>query len=125
MVRRHLRPKIAQNPVRHAHVALDQPEQQVVRLSAIVQLADRDDDAFLVNLARVGRCHAAADIGMVRAGHAEADQLLAAESRRRDEDVRRMSGAEPRVVGDQHVAGGERVGRILGQDILHDPLHTE
>ena len=51
----------------------------------------------------------------------EPHDLAVPEDGRDDGDVEEVPGAEPRIVGDQHVAGLERLGRVPVEQRLHGP----
>ena len=96
-----------------AHVLGEQREQVLVRHARAEQLHRRDLDAFLEDLARLQRVLGAADVADVPDRADEADELAIAEHRRQHRDIEQMAGAEPRIVGDQHVAGHQRLGRDI------------
>ena len=86
---------------------------------AAVQLHRRDLDAFLVDLARTQRILGAADVADMADRADQRHQRAVAEHRRDHRDVEQMPGAEPRIVGDQHVAGLQRLRREFLQQRLH------
>ena len=88
-----------------------------------VELHDRDEQAFLVDLARLGGEHVAADVGGVARRGEERHAVVAAEDRRADRHVVQVPGGLPGIVGDEHVAGGERLHRVLGDHVLHREGH--
>ncbi len=123
VVARHLRPQVADRLVRHAHVGADHPDERLVRLAAPHQVHDRDPDALLVDLVRAAAVDAAADVGRVAAGGEEGDHAAAVEDRRHDRHVVDLAGRLPGVVGDQHVARLERVGRVGVHEVAHAGGH--
>ena len=112
-VRGHERMDVAQHLRGIAHVLGEQREQVLVRHARAEQLHRRDLDAFLEDLARLQRILGAADVADVADRADEADQPAVAEHRREHRDIEQMPGAEPRIVGDQHVAGHQRLGRDI------------
>jgi len=95
----------------------------VTRVSSVYASDDhlhrRDLQAFLEDLARLGTPDLAADVGRVRRGGAEGHQLAVLEDRLGQGNVGQMAGAQPDVVGDQHVARREPVGREEAQEVLY------
>src|SRR5438270_891624 len=60
--------EVAEHADGHADVLLEEPEERLVRLAAVVHLHGRDAEAFLVDLRGVRRVrarHAAAHVGLV------------------------------------------------------------
>ena len=74
-------------------------------------------------LHRFGAGLRAAHIDMVGGVDRIAQQGVALEDRRDQEDVGEMPAAEIGIVGGQHVAGPQRFGRDVAQDVLHDVGH--
>ena len=108
-----------------AHVLGEQREQVLVRHARAEQLHRRDLDAFLENLACLERVLRAADVAHVTDRADEADELTIAEHRRQRRDVEQVPGAEPRIVGDQHVARHQRLGGIFREQRLHGTREAE
>ena len=94
---------------RLARVALDDAERGLVRLAALVQLHDRQAQAFLENLRRMDGGAArrdAADIAMMRHGGGVALQARCQEDRLYDVDVGQVLAAGAvGIVEDEDVAG--------------------
>jgi hypothetical protein len=85
-----LRLEITQHALGQPHVERDQPLQRLVHPPALVELDDRDADAFLEDLRRIAGVragHAAADVRVMADHHAEALQRLFVEDREEHEDV--------------------------------------
>ena len=110
---------VAQHLLGIAHILAEQTEQGFVRLARFDQLHRRNLEAFLEDFARMQRILGAADVGDVADGAHEPDETASLEHRRHDGDVEEMAGAEPRIVGDEHVAGLQRLGRIAFEQGLH------
>ena len=110
---------VAQHLLALAHVLGDQREQVVVRHAGAIQHHRRDLDAFLVDLARAQAVLGAADVADMADGAGQRHQRAVAEHRRDHRDVEQMAGAQPRIVGHQHVAGLQRLGREFLQQRLH------
>src|SRR3989441_11575315 len=120
---RDLRVEVAQHHLGQARVGTDDRDQRFIRPSGLVEFHDRDLQAFLVHLARLGREHVPADVRRVASRGEEVDALLAAEDRRADRDVVEMARREPGIVRDQDVARPERLERARGQEVLHRERH--
>ena len=84
-----------------------------------IQLHRRDLEALLVDLAGAQAVLGAADVADMADGASERHQPAVAEHRGHHRDVEQMAGAQPRIVGDQHVAGLQRLGREFLQQRLH------
>ena len=110
---------VAQHLLVLAHILGDQREQVVVRHARAIQHHRRDLDAFLVDLARAQGVLGAADVADMADRAGQRHQRAVAEHRRDDGDVEQVAGAEPRVVGDQHVAWLQRLGREFLEQRLH------
>ena len=110
---------VAQHLFALPHVLGDQRQQVVVRHARAIQHHRRDLDAFLVDLARPQAVLGAADVADMADRAGQRHQRAVAEHRRDHGDVEQMPGAQPRIVGDQHVAGLQRLGRELFQQRLH------
>ena len=108
---RHLGTQIPDHLFGVTHVAADQIEQHLVRLARIVEPQHRNDQAFLEDLFRQTGALTSADIDMVDRIHRKPDQLALMEGRRRDEDIRRLPVAEPRVVANEDVTRIDGLGR--------------
>ena len=78
---------------------------------------DGDADALLEHLPRVRPEAAPADVHDVTGVGEQPDQPVAVEGRRHHRDVVQMPGGEPRVVGDEHVAGFHGVHRVFGDEM--------
>jgi hypothetical protein len=108
-----------------AHVLGQQREQVLVGDACAEQLHRRDLDALLEDLARMQRVLGAADVADMADRTDETDQAAVAEHRGEHRDIEEMAGAEPRIVGDQHVARHQRLGRVLRQERLHGSRQAE
>src|SRR5207302_4617090 len=75
--------------------------------------------ALLEDLAGLDGADAAADVGHVRGRRRERDEPLAMEDRLQHRDVAHVTGAQPGVVGDEHVAGPHGVGAQLADEVAH------
>ena len=71
---------------------------------------------FLEHVAGAGADAVAADVGVVDRRAEEGDDATVAEHRVQHGDVEQLAGRLVRVVGDQHVALDQRVGRVLVED---------
>ena len=109
--------------VGQAHVGADDLHERLVGPPRLVELHDRDPQPLLVDLARLGREHVAADVGRVAGRGEEGHAVVAAEDRRADGDVVELPRRLPGVVGDQHVAGPQRVERVGAQEVAHGEGH--
>ncbi len=99
-----------------AYVRTQDVEQCLVGLASAEQVADRQVDAFLEDLRAVGPEAEAADVGDVRGGREQRNRLAAVKHGRDNGEVIEMPGAVPRVVRHEHVAGLERVDRMLVEE---------
>ena len=106
--------EVAQHHLGQARVRADDRDQRLVGPPSLVELHDRDLQAFLVHLARLGREHVPADVRRVAGRGEEGNALLTPENRRADGDVVQMARREPGVVRDQDVARPERLERVCG-----------
>ena len=121
LARRHLGVQVAGHVVGLADVGEDEPPHVVVALAAPHQLDDRDPEPFLEHVAAAGADAVAADVGVVDRRAEEGDQPAVAPHRHEHGDVEQLAGGLVRVVGDQHVAGLERVDRVLVEDVDRPP----
>ncbi len=124
--RRHLGPEVAQGFLGHADVGGNHLEDLLDQHALAVELHGRDDQPFLVDVARVGR-HAArrapADVDLMAQRAGERDIPPAVEHRPEDHDVRMMGTTDVGMVEDHHIARrqGEirrHVARRIGQRAL-------
>ena len=113
---RHLGVQVAGHVVGLAHVGEDELPHVGVALAGDHQPADRDPEALLEHVAGAGADAVAADVGVVDRRAEEGDHPAVAEHRVQHRDVEQLAGRLVRVVGDQHVALDERVGRVLVED---------
>ena len=116
--RRDLRAQIAHGAARQPHVLLDHLDQRVVDLAAIVQLQDRDLQAFGKNIGGHA-AERAADVEPMRHAAGEADQHALVEDRQRQRDVIEMAAGEIGIVGDVDVARPD----VLAAEMLDLGLH--
>ena len=116
-VRRELGVDVAHHQVGHAHVVADEVDERPVGLAAPVHLHHRDLEALLVDLPRVGRADFPADVRQVGRAGREPDEFLPVEHRLHDVHVGQMAGPVPDVVGDEDVAGLQRLGRKRSQEM--------
>ena len=101
-----------------ADVLGEQGHEVLVQHAGSVELHGRDLKALLVDLTGVQAVLGAADVGDVADGADDGHHLPVAEDGRDDGHIEEMASADPRVVGDQDVAGLERLHREPGQDRL-------
>src|SRR5262249_57008958 len=101
--------EIAHHEVGHAHVGADHRLQGLADPSRLVELHDGDEEAFLVDLARLGREDVAADVRGVAGGGEEGYEVAAAEHGIADGHVVEVPRGVPRGVWDDHLAGGPGV----------------
>src|SRR5262249_12969093 len=102
-------------------VAPQQLEEVRVQLARAEELGGRDDDAFLVELGRVGRYaarRAPAYVLMMAHGAGERDGTLLREHGQSQGDVRQARPAVVRIVQEEGVA----VAHALGRERAHDAL---
>lgn len=104
--------------VRHPDVGAKHREEQRILVAAVERLHRRDDQSLFVNLLRRAG-EASSDIRHVRHAFGESHEPPFMEQRCDDRDVVEVSHDPPRIVGDQHVAGLERIGRVMLQHLLH------
>src|SRR5262249_59207485 len=104
--------EIAHHEVGHAHVGADHRLQGLADPSRLVELHDGDEEAFLVDLARLGREDVAADVRGVAGGGEEGYEGAGAGHGVADGDVGEGPRGVPRVGGDDHIAGGPGLERV-------------
>ena len=109
--RRHLGAEVADHLLAEPHVPADQREEILVGGAGPVEAQRRDDEALLKDLFAQPRAFPTTDVHVMHAVDREAEQPVADEGRGRDEDVRGLAVAEPRVVADEDVAGLDGVRR--------------
>ncbi len=114
-----LRPQIAERLVGRAHVLAQQGDQGLVGVAGAHQFHGRNLEAFLEHLARFGAADFSPDIRRMRRRCAERHQVAVAKDRLGDGNVGQVAGAEPDVVGDQHVARRELLRREVAEKMLH------
>src|SRR3954452_22508377 len=115
LTRRHLGVQVTRHVVGLADVAEDESPHVVVAFAGLHELADRDPQAFLEDVARPGTDAVSADISVVDGRSEERDRLAVAEDRIQDGDVEQLPRCLVGIVGDQHVATDQRQRRILLQ----------
>src|SRR5262249_46336786 len=120
---RDLSVEVAHHEVGHAHVGADHRLQGLADPSRLVELHDGDEEAFLVDLARLGREDVAADVRGVAGGGGESYEGAAAGHGVADGDVVEGPRGLSRVVGDDHIAGGPGFEWIDIEDVLHGERH--
>ena len=118
IVRRDHGLEIAEHLGRQAHGSCDDIEDILVGNAGLVQLHDREANAFLEDVAGLRMQRPSADIRQMRdrAGIGHDPALL--EDRRDHGDVGQMAGADLRIVGGEHVAFLQRFGRKLRQEVF-------
>ena len=100
------------------HWCKDHLEHVFLQLVVLVNLDDRDDDAFLVDLVGIGRQaprHLAADIGHVTEHRGVGDEAAVAIDRAQDEPVWRMADRASAAIG---IGGEEDVSLLDGAVVL-------
>ncbi len=105
--------QVARHVIGLANVAEDEAPHVGVALAGVHQLADRDPQTLFEHVARTCADAVSADVGVVDGGSEEGDDLAAAEHRIQHGDVEQLPGRLVRIVGDQHVAFDQRLGRVL------------
>ena len=95
---------VADQLIRLAHVATDDPHQCRVDLARIGEFHDRQVKPFFVDARRIRTKATPADVDDMRGTGKEADQLATVKRRRDHGDVMQMARPLPRVVGDINVA---------------------
>ena len=109
--------EVAPVPLRHPALMQDHLEHVFLQLVVLVDLDDRDDDAFLVDLVGVrGQAarHLAADIGHVAEHRGVGDEAAVAVDRAQDQPVRRMADGAGAAVG----IGGEEEVPLLDRALI-------
>ena len=96
-----------------------------LRSPGALQLADGDPEPLLEHVPATGADAVAADVGVVDRRAEEGDDPLALEHRDEHGDVEELAGRLVRVVGDQHVAGHQRVGRVLARGCRRRAMASE
>ncbi len=117
------RVEIAHHLDRLAHVGGDDVGQGLVDLAFAREVHQRDIEAFLVDLARVGAHAAAADVDDVAGRGEQGDHLALPEGRRDEGEVVEMAGALPRIVGEVDVAFLHRLGRKAIEEVIDRAGH--
>ena len=119
--------EVALHDLGHPHVAGDQAHHLAVHLAAAPEPGGQDADALLVELADpldgLGAGRRPAHVDLVRAVDDEADEPVAVEHRRREEEVGQVARAHVEVVEHDGVAGLENLRRILVQDVADEGGH--
>ncbi len=82
-----------------------------MRLTRIVEPQHWDNQALFKDFFGQTRTFPPTDIDVVNGIHREADELAFMKSRRGDEDIRRLTITEPRVVADKDIARLHRLRR--------------
>ena len=90
---------------------------RLVEAAFLVELADGDADALVIDLHGRGAEARSADIGQVRDAERIGDDAAVAEHRPHHGDVVEMARALPRVVGHDDVAGLQRLRRVALQHV--------
>src|SRR5204862_7030887 len=85
---------------------------KLVEPALLVELADREAKALVIHLHCRGSETRAAHIGEMRDAERVGDHAALAENGAHHGDVVEMAGAEPGIVGDDDVAGLQRISRI-------------
>ena len=119
MICRNLRGEVAEHQLGGSNIVLDNAKQRVVRRPAVEQFQDRDLQPFLVDRFALGREDPPADIDGMTVACREPDEIAAAMHRGDNRDVVLVPRDQPRVVGDEDIAGPEprRSDRI--DDVVH------
>lgn len=89
--------------------------QQFVGLSGVVEFAGRDPQPFLMHIPCTRADAVAADIGVMNGRAHIGDQPAVHEDPAEHGDIEEMSRRDPGVVGDQHIAFHQLVGKAPGQ----------
>ncbi len=117
------RVEIADDLHRLAHTRADDVDQGLALGAGAREAHQRDIDALLQDVARVGGHAAAADIDHVTGAGEERHHLAAPEGRRDEGEVVQMAGALPRIVGEKDVAIGHCLDRELRQEVPDRARH--
>ena len=118
-----LRPQIPHHLIGHTHVLAHEALKRRIDLAAADHLHHRYLQAFLEHFACIGRAHFAADVGCVRHRTGKAHQFALQKYRLGAGDVGQVPGTEPDIVGNQHVAGFQRLHRKLIQKMFDGARH--
>ena len=108
---------VADHLLGHPHVGADDLDQQLVEPALVVELADREAQALVIDLRRRRAEARAADVGQMRDAERVGDDAALAEHGPHHGDVVEVAGAEPGIVGDDDVAGLQRLGGIALQHV--------
>ena len=108
---------VAHHLLRHAHIGADDLDNQLVEPALLIELADREAQALVVDLHCRGAEARAADVGQMRDAERVGDDAALAEYRAHHGDVVEVAGALPGIVGDDDVAGLERLRRKALQHV--------
>jgi hypothetical protein len=115
--------EIAQHFLRRADVGGDHLVEGLHRPPGVVELHHRDGESFLEHGAGVRREPAPADVERVAGVGEHGDDAAPAEDGRRDRDVVQLGRRLPGVVGDEDVAGPERVDGEARDEVDHPGRH--
>ena len=110
---------VAEHLIGIAHVLRQQAKQRLVRPSLLVEFHRRDLDALLKDLPGAQGILGATDVGDMADGAHQADHISIAKDRRHHGDVEQMASAQPGIVGDERIAGSERMRGVFFQQRLH------
>src|SRR5262249_48481922 len=102
---------VAHNLLWDPHVGADDFDEQFVEPALLVELANRDTDAFVIDFRSRGSKSRSADVGQMRDAQRVGDDATLAEYGPHHGNIVKVPCAEPRVVGDDDITGFERLCR--------------
>jgi hypothetical protein len=108
--------QVAQHLAGDANVSGDEIRDDGIPFAGADQAGRQDPDAFLEQLPAIGRPQRAADVGRMRDAPGKSDDLAAMKDRRHHRVVRQMTGREPGIVGDHHIARQPGLDREFGEE---------
>ena len=106
---------VTKDHFRYADIGCHHPVELPVPLPALMQFARRNAQPFLEDIPRIEFVEASPDVGHMCRGRHVGDKTRAGKERHDDDQVGQVPVAQPGIVGDQHVAGRERLRRIGGE----------
>ena len=108
---------------RAPRIGEDDRQQLAVEFTGLADMHVRNEGAFLERGIGLGRHANAANVDDVTGGGEEGDELFSQEYRRHHHIVEQVPGAEPRVIGDEDIAGLHRGLREMLEEMLDGGGH--
>jgi CO dehydrogenase/acetyl-CoA synthase alpha subunit len=122
MIRRDLGSDVPRNLIRGPYVPSDHIDNRLVEHSLIVELYERNEDAFLEDV-MVVRGDAAADIGMMKYACRKGDKLFLVKDGTHDANVIEVTGQCPGIIGDENVTGLVKIYGIFINKVFYSKGH--